>query len=91
VELGFLLLLKTLPFSELIHGVIDRRALRLTVHKACFEGNGREHYFVNITNLSRSRDLVITHIWFDLTPQIPVMPPERILPKRLPPDAPWAT
>jgi hypothetical protein len=83
--------LKVLPAGEMIRTWLDKRALRLTVHKACFKGNELEHYFVNVTNSSRNRELVITHVWFDLKPQIPVMPVERPLPKRLKPDEPWAT
>src|SRR5438046_3169512 len=68
---------------------IDKRELRVTVHKASFGANGTPHFFVNITNLSRNRELEITHVWFDLNPQIPVMPPQRRLPKRLRPDEAW--
>jgi hypothetical protein len=64
---------------------IDKRELRVTVHKACLGVPGIEHYFINVTNVSRNRELEITHVWFDLDPQIPVMPRERPLPKRLKP------
>ena len=70
--------------------LIDRRAVRLTVHKA-YTNYFQQCYFVNVTNLSRSRELEITHVWFDFDPQVPVMPPERRLPKRLRPEEAWAT
>jgi hypothetical protein len=70
------------------------RKLRLTVHYAIFVGGshrGQECYFVNVTNLSHSREVEITHVWFELTEEIPVLRPERPLPKRLKADETWET
>ena len=69
----------------------ERRKIRLAVHRARFLHSNRDCYFVNVTNLSRSREIEITHIWFDCTPQVHCLPPERPLPKRLKPDETWET
>ncbi|HYM11587.1 MAG TPA: hypothetical protein VEU62_12695 [Bryobacterales bacterium] len=87
----WLWLFKLFPLGDVLRMWMGKRWLRLTVHTAYFENNGRAYYFVNLSNSSRNRELVITHIWFDLNPQVPVMPPERPLPKRLMPEEPWST
>jgi len=69
-----------------------RRKLKVLVHRARFETGGPEcYYFVNVTNLSKDRDVEITHVWFETVPQVHVMQPTRPLPKRLKPDEPWET
>jgi hypothetical protein len=78
-------------FEKILSAFEDRRQTRLTVHKAFFVATGREYFFVNITNLSRNREIEITHIWFDCVPQIPVLNPNRMLPKRLKADETWET
>ena len=69
----------------------DRRRLALMVHRAYFPELGQECFFVNATNLSHDREIEITHIWFDCTPQVPALHPDRLLPKRLKPDEAWET
>ena len=69
----------------------DRRRLRLTVHRAFFSNTNRECYFVNATNLSKSRDVEITHVWFEGKRQVPILQVDRPLPKRLKPDETWET
>lgn len=80
--------------NELISPIIglffDRRRVRFTVHKAFFR-DGKECFFLNVTNLSKDRKIVITHIWFGSDPQIPVIQKSRLLPKTLEPDEPWET
>jgi len=70
---------------------LGRRQVRLRVHRAFLVASGHECYFVNLTNLSRDRDVEVTHIWFECGPQIPVVQPDRPLPKRLRPDETWET
>ena len=70
---------------------VGRRRLRVEVHKAYFLGNAEECIFVTVTNLSRERELVITHVFFECEPQVHVLRPERLLPKRLKPEEPWET
>ena len=68
-----------------------RRRVRLTVHRAFFVATDRECFFVNVTNLSKDRELEITHVWFDCKPQISALQLDRMLPKRLKPDETWET
>ena len=49
---------------------------------------GPLYYFVKVTNLSL-REVVITHVWVDGDPQVPVLLPQRPLPARLRPDEQW--
>ncbi len=69
----------------------DRRIIRFTVHRAFFLRSGRECFFLNVANLSRTREIEITHVWFDTAPQVPALEPDRPLPKRLKPDESWET
>jgi hypothetical protein len=67
------------------------RQMNLLVHNAYFTVARRECYFLNATNLSRDREVEITHVWFALDPQIHAQTPDRPLPKRLRPDETWET
>jgi hypothetical protein len=82
--------LKTL-FSPVWSAVTGRRRVSVRVHQAAFIQSNVEAYFINIVNLSEKRDIEITHIWFDASPQIPVWQSNRPLPKRLKPDEVWET
>jgi len=75
-------------FSRRVH-----RKLRVTVHRALFESDStHEYYFVNVTNLSLAREVEITHVWFDTTPNtVHVLNPERPLSRRLKGDEEWST
>jgi hypothetical protein len=46
------------------------------------------HYFVKVINRSH-RDIVITHVWFDADPAVPITLPDRPLPTRLRPHETW--
>jgi hypothetical protein len=71
---------------------LGRRRLRLTVHRAFFLPSGPECFFINATNLSRDREIEVTHIWIDTQPEMtPVLNPQRPLPVRLRPDETWET
>lgn len=77
-----------------------RRKMKLTVHQAyevyalaswghgTIEAGG-ENYYVNVTNASRDRDIVVTHIWFDTKPPVHIHDPD--LPVRLRYSEPWET
>src|SRR5262245_12588493 len=86
----FLDILRTI-FDKVWAAVGGRRRVRLTVHRAFFKGTYRECFFVNVTNVSEDREIEITHIWFDCKPQIAVLHPDRMLPKRFRPDETWET
>jgi hypothetical protein len=84
--------------ADLVKWIIDhvwkaisgRRSARLLVHRGYFP-TGRECYFLNVTNLSRDRDIEVTHVWFATDPPVPALPTDRPLPKRLKPDETWET
>lgn len=63
----------------------------MRVHLAVFDTSQDPCFFVNVTNLSRDREIEITHVWFDCGSQVPVIREERPLPKRLKPDEAWET
>jgi hypothetical protein len=77
--------------DKVVGFLVDRRRLRVTVHRAVLTAAGQPAYFVNITNLSRNREVEITHVYFDLDPQVHANQPSRPLPKRLKPDEVWET
>ena len=73
---------------------LDRRAVRVTVHKGHFLNTTPKvwAYFINITNLSRRQDIVVTHVWMEWEgQQFQALHPERELPHRLIPQEPWET
>jgi len=47
------------------------------------------HYFVKVINRSRTRDIEITHVWFDADPPVHLTLPDRPLPTRLRPRETW--
>jgi hypothetical protein len=71
-------------------GFSSRRNVQVLVHMAFFN-SGAPCFFINVANLSKDREVEITHVWFDFSPQISVLQPERPLPKRLKPDESWET
>src|SRR5688572_13056750 len=71
--------------------LVSYRRVRVTVHRACFTHSGVWAYFINITNLSRDRDIEITHVWLASQPEVFPIIHDRRLPKRLKPDEVWET
>src|SRR6185436_2187986 len=71
--------------------LLDRRRVRFTVHQAAFVQSGRQAFFFNATNLSKDREIELTHVWLASSPPIAALQPERPLPKRLKPDETWET
>jgi len=70
----------------------DRRRVSVLVHRAFFVGQAtpsEPFYFIKVTNLSRDRDIGITHVWFASKPPVDVLLAERPLPTRLRPDETW--
>jgi hypothetical protein len=65
--------------------------LRLTVHRAHFVATGTECFFINATNILFEGDLEITHVWFATNPEVYVINPDRLLPRRLKPQETWET
>lgn len=66
-----------------------RRKIQVLVHRASFLDGRGPYYFVKATNLSPTRETVITHVWFAANPRVDLLLPERRLPARLKPDETW--
>jgi hypothetical protein len=67
-----------------------KRSLKVRVHRAYFGGRPEECYFINLTNLSSSRTLEVTHLWYeDEEHHIPINQTARKLPARLELDQSW--
>lgn len=79
------------PLAWARDAFLGRRQVRLRVHRALMVATRRDCYFVNLTNLSRDRDVEVTHIWFECQPPVHVLQRDRPLPKRLRPDETWET
>ena len=62
-----------------------RRRLRVMVHRAFFAHGyqGRQQFFIKVTNLSPQREVEITHLWFETDPPTKILNPVRPLPARL--------
>jgi hypothetical protein len=61
-----------------------RRHVRVIVHRAFFQVPGApECFFIKVTNLSSSRGIEVTHIWFATEPRVNVLNQARRLPARL--------
>lgn len=68
------------------------RLLDVRVHRAFFSADDEECHFVNLTNLSPSRVIEVTHVWYeDETHNIPILQASRPLPVRLELDQSWET
>jgi len=63
--------------------------VKVGVHRAFFLGGREPYYFVKVTNRSSTRDVEITHAWFEGDPKVHMILPQRPLPKRLRPDEQW--
>lgn len=70
---------------------LGRRQLTLLVHRAILLDTNRECYFINATNLSRDREIEVTHIWFESDRPVHVLNQHRPLPRRLRPEESWET
>jgi predicted alpha/beta hydrolase family esterase len=71
----------------------NERFLKLRVHRATLIKSRIECYFVNLTNLSPTKVLEVTHIWYEDEEKhfIPLTQPSRRLPVRLELDQSWET
>jgi hypothetical protein len=80
-------------FSSMFSIFTDLRRVKVCVHKAHFTKREKtEAYYINVTNMSRSREIEITHVYFDCDGnQVHALPPDRPLPRRLKPDETWET
>ena len=78
-------------FFRLLDSIQDFRRVRFRTHLAFFQNNQVPHVFLTVTNLSRSREIEITHVWLETYPIVSALVMERSLPVRLLPDQIWET
>ncbi|HET9736841.1 MAG TPA: hypothetical protein VFP78_01875 [Solirubrobacteraceae bacterium] len=75
--------------AAFVGGVASTRALSAVGPDPETIEAGGDEYFVTVTNASRDRDIVVTHVWFDTEPRVDLLDPE--LPVRLKYSEPWET
>jgi hypothetical protein len=63
--------------------------LRLLVHRAFFDQNPLEHFFVKIVNMTPDADVEVTHVWYQNGARVDIL--TRVLPVRLRPSETWET
>jgi hypothetical protein len=67
------------------------RFVEVESHVGSFPGRGLICQFVRVTNRSINRKAVLTHVWFELGVEVPVLNDERPMPYVLPPEEVWET
>ena len=78
-------------FSVLLGVLQDLRRVRFRTHLGVHVLTGQNVLFLTVTNLSRTREIEVTHVWIASNPQVAAVLDERPLPKRLKPDEIWET
>ena len=77
--------------GEFLNALLNRRRIRVLVHRAVLEDKQKEAFFITVTNLTLDREIVITNIWFNSNPRVHVIRNDRVLPKKLKPNETWDT
>ena len=77
--------------GEFLNALLNRRRIRVLVHRAFLEDRQKEAFFITITNLTLDREIEITNIWFNSNPKVHVIRNDRVLPKKLKPNETWDT
>jgi len=67
------------------------RSVRVRVHRAFFQGNTVEHYFINTVNTSDTSNVEVTHVWYEGSRRVDIIEPMRPLPCLLRPTESWET
>ena len=84
--------LLTKPLTWAYQWYQRRVRVRVLVHRAYFtEPGSAQCFFIKVTNLSRDRDIEITHIWFETNPRVDILNPDRPLTAILPPAKTFET
>ena len=71
--------------------LVTTRSIRLRVHRAFFENNPIQHYFINAVNTSEAGEVAITHVWYEGSRHVDILQAQRPLPLMLRPNEPWET
>ena len=70
----------------------EKRRVRVLTHRATLLNSRQECLFINVTNLSKTRDIEVTHVYLELPGGMRhVLQQSRQLPKRLSADESWET
>jgi hypothetical protein len=77
--------------GEFLNALLNKRRIRVLVHRALLEDKQKEAFFITVTNLTLDRELEITNIWFNSNPKVHVIRNDRLLPKKLKPNETWDT
>jgi hypothetical protein len=56
--------------GEFLNALLNRRRIRVLVHRAVLEDKQKEAFFITVTNLTLDREIVITNIWFNSNPRV---------------------
>src|ERR1043166_5551705 len=75
----------------LLGALFGARRIRVRVHVATLLPVNEVAAFVSVVNLSRSRDVEVTHVWIAGESSLPIINADRPLPVRLRPDETWET
>jgi hypothetical protein len=71
---------------------LRRSYVRVLVHRGFFlMPEPPQYYFVKVVNLSQSREIEVTHLWFDTNPPVHIDNRARPLPTRLRSDETFET
>jgi len=49
-------------FEALLPSLLERRRIRFEVHRAAFRQTGRQAFFFDLANLSKSREIEVTRL-----------------------------
>ena len=63
--------------------------LRVLAHRAYFDRNPMEHFFIKIVNITPDADVEVTHVWYQNGRRVDIL--SRVLPTRLRPSETWET
>ena len=64
---------RTYAMAAFVGGVASTRALSAVGPDPETIEAGGDEYFVTVTNASRDRDIVVTHVWFDMEPRVDLL------------------
>lgn len=79
-------------FGKLISCFKFLRKVEVTSHSGVLESSGCYCQFIKVTNLSKTRKVVLTEVWFQLnTKRTPVVNNARPMPIVLQPEEQWET
>ena len=90
---GVLVVILGAGFSLANRLIVGRTSAKTLVHIAYWSAThvDEPYVFLKVVNMTRGRDIEITHVWWETQPQYHVINHERPLPIRLVPLETWET